>query len=104
MSRIHTDAGETKCYDCRTVIVRSKDLDTLLAAIGPCPKCGSERVGYMRSVDYLRCDCGAHVPLTGFTNSCDCGADYNRSGQKLAPREQWGEETGESLADILNIP
>ena len=50
------------------------------------------------------CDlCGEEVALFGFTNTCDCGADYNMSGQLLAPREQWGDETGESLSDILNI-
>ncbi len=27
---------------------------------------------------------------------CDiCGAEYNSSGHKLAPRQFWGEETGE---------
>lgn len=45
--------------------------------------------------------CGRHVSLSGFTNTCDCGADYNSAGQLLADRSQWGEETGESLADIL---
>jgi len=45
--------------------------------------------------------CGAEVYLSCFTNPCDCGADYNMSGQALAPREQWGEETGESVYDIL---
>lgn len=25
--------------------------------------------------------------------------EYNSSGQMLAPREQWGEETGETAAD-----
>jgi hypothetical protein len=40
-------------------------------------------------------DCGSEVELRGFTNTCDCGADYNMSGQRLAPRSQWGEETGE---------
>lgn len=51
------------------------------------------------------CDCGQHVQLGGFTNTCNgCGADYNRSGQRLAAREQWGEETGESPDDILRIP
>lgn len=35
-------------------------------------------------------------------NSCDgCDADYNMSGQRLAPRSLWGEETGESLSDIF---
>ena len=44
-----------------------------------------------------RCDCGAKVTLAAFTNTCHkCGADYNQSGQRLAPRSQWGEETGEA--------
>jgi hypothetical protein len=47
--------------------------------------------------------CGDEVALYGFTNTCDCGADYNMSGQELAPRSQWGEETGESVADILAV-
>lgn len=46
------------------------------------------------------CYCGAHVTLHGFTNTCDeCERDYNMSGQLLAPREQWGEETGEHWSD-----
>jgi hypothetical protein len=48
------------------------------------------------------CECKAHVVLSGFTNTCDCGADYNMSGQRLADRAQWGEETGETASDILN--
>jgi hypothetical protein len=47
------------------------------------------------------CACGAHVELDRFTNTCECGRDYNSSGQLLAPREFWGEETGESVSDIL---
>lgn len=50
-----------------------------------------------------QCDCGAEVVLDRFTNSCDCGRDYNMSGQELAPREQWGEETGESYADLQDL-
>ena len=49
------------------------------------------------------CRCGREVTLHGFTNTCQCGKDYNWAGQLLAPRSQWGEETGESLADILSI-
>lgn len=50
------------------------------------------------------CDCcGRHVTLSGFTNTCECGADYNMSGSMLASRSQWGEETGEHLSDILRI-
>lgn len=48
------------------------------------------------------CECGKEVVLSNFTNTCyNCEADYNMSGQMLAPREQWGEETGESVSDIL---
>ena len=37
------------------------------------------------------------------TNTCEkCGADYSRTGELLASREQWGEDTGESLSDILS--
>jgi hypothetical protein len=50
------------------------------------------------------CDCGKEVQLDHFTNTCYCGRDYNSSGTLLAPRECWGEETGESVADILRIP
>lgn len=49
------------------------------------------------------CPCGNAIVLDGFTNSCSCGRDFNMSGQELAPREQWGEETGESLSDIYRI-
>lgn len=51
-----------------------------------------------------KCECGALVTLDGFTNTCDrCELDYNSSGQQLAPRSQWGEETGETAADILRV-
>lgn len=47
-------------------------------------------------------DCGREVMLYSFTNTCECGAEYNTSGQKLAPRSQWGAETGETHMDIIN--
>lgn len=50
-----------------------------------------------------RCECGQEVHLSGFTNTCECGADYNMSGSRLADRSQWGEETGESVSDILAV-
>ena len=48
--------------------------------------------------------CHSQVELDdAFLSTCGkCGADYNGSGQLLAPREQWGEETGETLGDMLN--
>jgi hypothetical protein len=51
----------------------------------------------------MKC-CRRWLSCDGFTNTCDsCGADYNFAGQRLAGREQWGEETGEHLSDILRI-
>ncbi len=49
-----------------------------------------------------KCVCGGKVSLDSFTNGCQCGRDYNMSGQELAPRNHWGEETGESYSDIVN--
>lgn len=42
------------------------------------------------------CSCGERVYLQDpFTNQCVCGKEYNGFGQELAPRSQWGWETGE---------
>ena len=48
----------------------------------------------------IRCDCGEEVVCARFTNTCECGREYNTSGQLLADRSQWGWETGEHPADI----
>ena len=48
-----------------------------------------------RKIKVVICDCGEDVECHDFTNTCQCGADFNMSGQRLAPRDQWGEETGE---------
>lgn len=53
----------------------------------------------------IECEkCRRHVELyDAFCTTCDhCGADYNGAGQRLAPRSQWGWETGETLGDIFN--
>jgi hypothetical protein len=47
------------------------------------------------------CECGRRVTLTAFTNPCVCGTDYNMSGQTLAAREFWGEETGEHWTECI---
>jgi len=50
------------------------------------------------------CECGKEVTLVhALVNTCECGRDYNMSGQLLAPRIQWGEDTGESPAEILGF-
>lgn len=46
-----------------------------------------------------KCECGSEIYLDNFTNTCECGVDYNSSGHRLAPREQWGEETGEHWSE-----
>lgn len=50
-----------------------------------------------------KCECGEEIILDCFTNTCECGRDYNMSGQLLAPRSQWGYETGETASDILDV-
>lgn len=52
----------------------------------------------------MRCDCGKTVHFTDYRPGSDvecnyCGREYNSAGQLLAPREQWGEETGETAQD-----
>jgi hypothetical protein len=50
----------------------------------------------------IQCDCGHHfyLGIHGADMDCQrCGATYNTAGQRLAEREHWGEETGESAAD-----
>ena len=44
------------------------------------------------------CICHRKITLySAWENECDCGALYNGFGQHLAPRSQWGEETGETF-------
>lgn len=43
-------------------------------------------------------DCGKEVVLdNSWANQCSCGTEYNGFGQKLAPRSEWGWETGETF-------
>lgn len=54
-----------------------------------------------RSTLTMHCKCGNSFELwNSWANECDvCGREYNGSGQMLAPRSQWGEETGEGWTD-----
>jgi hypothetical protein len=64
------------------------------------PACGEDEAPHPEG---LRCECGAFLDWCGFGQdySCDrCGREYNSGGQALAPRSQWGEETGETAADF----
>lgn len=56
---------------------------------------------YPRRTVSIKC-CGEWIECRAFTNTCSvCGADFNMSGQRLAPRSQWGEETGEHWTDCI---
>lgn len=66
---------------------------------------GIERIPSSYTVPaLLRCDCGTEFELYDpFTSECpNCEALFNGAGQRLRDPKYWGEETGESLADILN--
>ena len=54
-----------------------------------------------RVVKVVTCDCGAKFELVDWwAEACPgCGVEYNGAGQKLAPRSQWGEETGETFVE-----
>lgn len=61
----------------------------------------NEFLGYQHAI--VEC-CGEEIYCGGFTNTCrHCGADFDSNGHQLAPRSQWGEETGESIEDILSV-
>jgi hypothetical protein len=59
-----------------------------------------EREGRL-SVPVVRCGCGREVQCWNFTNTCQCGRDFNFAGQALCPREFWGEETGEHPSECV---
>lgn len=53
-----------------------------------------------KRIPVVLCNCGDIVECwDSWANECDkCGTEYNGSGQELAPRNQWGWETGETFA------
>lgn len=63
------------------------------------------RITYSRVTVVVECMCGKEVECRNFTNTCECGQDFNFSGQEIASRSQWGEETGfvdQSLFPYIN--
>ena len=66
---------------------------------------GNYKMGYYENKFFNRVSakikcCNQWLSLGSFTNTCEhCSADYNSGGQLLAPRHQWGEETGEHWSD-----
>lgn len=86
--------GETGhwCYKCCAQGIKSPLRDVQVP---------DER--WERGYTEVKC-CGQWLMCDRFTNTCDCcGKDYNGNGTRLAPREQWGEETGETASDILGL-
>ena len=65
-------------------------------------KVTEEWVDGPRTFTVCDCKCGQEVYCTStWANTCDgCGLEYNMGGQSLAPRAQWGEETGEAWYDM----
>jgi uncharacterized CHY-type Zn-finger protein len=62
----------------------------------------AEYTSRYRHPSVIRCiDCRHEVTLGNFTNTCECGADYNNSGSKLVDRRLWGEETGEHWTECI---
>lgn len=52
--------------------------------------------------EFYQCACGCTIDANGPGRDIQCPrchTEYNSAGQTLAPREQWGEETGETAAD-----
>ncbi len=91
-----TEIGDIPCRNTSVCEACAKDI------LGG--KIQRYRIHYGRSGALrLVCQCKREVVCFGFTNTCVCGRDYNMSGQLLAPRSQWGAETGESVSDILRI-
>ena len=56
-----------------------------------------ERIHNFKIPALAVCECGIHIELDGDTVCHKCEREYNSSGQLLAPRSQWGEETSEQF-------
>lgn len=59
----------------------------------------NEFVSFKRIIPVAECDCGEEIECLNFTNTCECGRDYNFTGSLLADRSQWGQETGEHWSE-----
>lgn len=74
-----------------TAYNRREELEDSMAA--------DEFTHWCKVVPVVECECGEEVECHSFTNTCDCGRDYNFNGDLLAPRKFWGEETGEHWSE-----
>lgn len=111
IERVESDVAEwdevvSRCSECRKISLYDaegepcEDSECNGVLNSEVIHCVQKVPGYIA----IRCSCGDEVRCDSFTNTCySCGADYNHSGARLAPRSQWGEETGETAADLLGI-
>lgn len=51
--------------------------------------------GNKANAPVIKCGCGKEVICDSFTNTCDCGQEYNFAGQALKPRDEWEEPLNE---------
>jgi hypothetical protein len=95
------------CEECgKSIGARGRDIPSVGTVCCDChekiEKEQRDEGTFERSILVHRCDCGTYVWCPEFTNTCyKCGADYNGSGQRLADRSQWGEETGEHWSECI---
>lgn len=77
------------------------DIDPELDELADEPLRDAKTIHCRGSDEYGR-PCNRAVLLSsGWSNQCPnyehCQSEYNGAGQRLAPRSQWGEETGEQF-------
>ncbi len=87
-------AGTAFLFECETVYKVEAQEQWL-----QCYPDHAEAGAVPRVVLIVSC-CNEDVRCHHFTATCEhCGADYNSAGQRLAPRSQWGKETGEHWSE-----
>lgn len=101
----YTEPGVIRC-DCGAEVVLDMVMTNTCMA---CRDCGKDATMVWHRLTAQECDEAQQAH--GFVGCLEpdnhhvyveCATDYNSSGQRLAPRSQWGWDTGESVSDILN--
>ena len=102
------EPGTLSCHRCKGEVV----ITMLMTNTCPnCLQCGQPRDFSWHGLTAEQCEAWMRDHTNG-ERGCErpsehhefqpCEADYSSTGQLLAPRSQWGWDTGESLSDILN--
>lgn len=97
MAVVYVRSREHVCHNC-------DGTDRKEFHNGVCPECDNALIVAERD-KYVICKCGYHILVSDpFHVECPgpgCKRHYNCGGQQLRPPDQWGEETGECLSDII---